>query len=695
MVSQDQQTDGRLLTLNPAGRPGEAAADNASARKAGDANAAAGNASAAAGNASAAGLGSSGCDLGRILYVLTAPFGLEKTLGGQLRYLRNAGFEPWFACSAGPQLEWFARREGARGEVIPIEREIAVLADLRALWRLWRLMRRVKPRISNVSAPKAGLLGGMAAWLAGVPCRVYTLRGLRLETAQGAKYALLWAAEWLACRLAHRVLCVGSRLAERVVELGLARAEQLVIPGAGSSNGVDARRFAPGNPARIADLRRRWGIPRGVPVLGFVGRITHDKGIAELVAAYSLLRRRRPGLRLLMVGCWEAGDPVPVVAREAIENDPHIVVTGFLDDPAALYQLMDVVALPTYREGYPTVALEAAAAGRPFVTTAVTGAAEAVEHGETGLLVPPGDSSALAEAVAWLFDNPEAAAAMAGRARRRVVNEFSQQRVWKAIEAFYRELLSGSLGRAGQRLPTGKTDPTIASGLNVPQIDASVGARRPDGGPAAERIVISEWALSRGKRALDILVAGLGLVIAAPVLVLAAASILLAMGRPLLFRQGRLGLVEQPFVIYKLRTMADAVAPGPGCQAQRLTPIGRLLRRWSLDELPQLANVLRGEMSLVGPRPLPLEYGERYNARQRRRHDVKPGITGWAQASGRNTLSWEQRFELDLWYAGHASPWLDLRILARSIGPVFSGAGVAPQDTALMPEFLGDPNISI
>ncbi|MEX2301579.1 MAG: sugar transferase [Bryobacterales bacterium] len=673
MVSQDQQADGRLLTLDPAACPSDAAD----------------------GPRQAAAAGESSRQADRILYVLTAPFGLEKTLGGQLRYLRNAGFEPWFACSAGEELEPFARREGVQGQAIPIEREIAVIADLRALWRLWRLMRRVKPRISNVSAPKAGLLGGLAAWLAGVPCRVYTLRGLRLETAQGAKYALLWAAEWLACRLAHRILCVGSRLAERVVELRLARAEQLVILGPGSSNGVDARRFEPGNPARIADLRRQWAIPGGAPVLGFVGRITHDKGIAELVAAYYLLRERRPRLRLLLVGCLEAGDPVPAVAREAIENDPGIVVTGFLDDPAEYYQLMDVVALPTYREGYPTVALEAAAAGRPFVTTTVTGAAEAVEHGETGLLVPPGDSPALAEAVAWLFDNPEAAATMAGRARHRVVQEFSQQRVWKAVEAFYRELLREQHGQAGRPVPTDKTDPTVPTDLNAPKIAAVVGGRGPDAGPPGERPVSSEWALSRRKRALDILVAGRGLVMAAPLLLLAAAGILMAMGRPLLFRQVRLGIAEQRFVIYKLRTMAEADVPGPCGEAQRLTRLGRLLRRWSLDELPQLANVLRGEMSLVGPRPLPLEYGERYSARQRRRHDVKPGITGWAQASGRNTLSWEQRFELDLWYAGHASLGLDLRILARSMGLVFSGAGVAPKDAALMPEFLGDPNNSI
>jgi lipopolysaccharide/colanic/teichoic acid biosynthesis glycosyltransferase/glycosyltransferase involved in cell wall biosynthesis len=718
----------------------------------------------------------------RVLYVLTAPFGLEKTLGGQLRYLRRAGFEPCFACSPGEQLDDFAARERVYGEAIPIEREIAPVQDLKTLWRLWRLMRRLRPAVTNVSAPKAGLLGGLAAWLAAVPCRVYTLRGLRLETARGAKYTLLWAAEWLACRLAHRVVCVSRVLAQRAIELGLARPGQVVIPGPGSSNGVDARHFEPrgtGEP-RVAELRQRWGIPPEAPVLGFVGRFTHDKGIADLVAAYYLLQRTRPQLRLLLVGCFESGDPVPAVAREAIESDPGIVVTGFLDDPAVVYQLMDVVALPTYREGYPTVALEAAAAGRPFVTTAVTGAAESVEHGVTGLLAPPGDSRALAAAVASLLDDPEWAAAMARRARRRVVKEFSQQRVWQAIAAVYDDLLrerqrgasKGGASKGG--VGTGGFGTSVAGLIGARQADGACkadrvrngdGARNGDGGcngsgimdgggigckavaypgtakpgianpgmvragmarlgiggagtdhggtghegmghegmdgaetdrtgmaraGMAREAVSSGWALSPRKRAFDIVFAVLGLALAAPLLLLATAGIAVTMGRPILFCQSRLGLRGRPFAICKLRTMDAPIFPELLPDERRLTPLGRLLRRWSLDELPQLWNVLRGEMSLVGPRPLPLDYAGRYSPRQHGRHEVKPGLTGWAQATGRNGLGWDERFELDLWYVAHASWSLDLRILARSAGVVFGGAGVGPPGADLMPEFLGD-----
>jgi sugar transferase EpsL len=186
-----------------------------------------------------------------------------------------------------------------------------------------------------------------------------------------------------------------------------------------------------------------------------------------------------------------------------------------------------------------------------------------------------------------------------------------------------------------------------------------------------------------------------GLVAASPLLLLAAGIIRLSMGAPILFRQPRCGLAGSRFLIYKFRTMAGDDSRAAAADAERLTPVGRLLRRWSLDELPQLGNVLRGDMSLVGPRPLPVHYQPRYTARQHRRHDVRPGLTGWAQVLGRNALSWEQRFDFDLWYVQHASVWLDIQILIRSVAMVLGGEGVAPRGAALMPEFLGESHNSV
>lgn len=187
------------------------------------------------------------------------------------------------------------------------------------------------------------------------------------------------------------------------------------------------------------------------------------------------------------------------------------------------------------------------------------------------------------------------------------------------------------------------------------------------------------------KRLLDLTLGAALLVLCAPVLGLAALAVRLDLGPGVLFRQARSGLHGRLFTLYKLRTMR----PGPDPDGARLTRLGRLLRTASLDELPELWNVLRGDMSLVGPRPLLPEYLDRYTPRQARRLETRPGITGWAQVNGRNALSWEERFELDVWYVEHQSLGLDLRILWRTLGCVLSGQGVTAPGSATMPEFLG------
>lgn len=193
------------------------------------------------------------------------------------------------------------------------------------------------------------------------------------------------------------------------------------------------------------------------------------------------------------------------------------------------------------------------------------------------------------------------------------------------------------------------------------------------------------------KRLLDIALSGMALIVLAPVLIALAALVRLKLGRPVLFRQTRPGLDGVPFEMIKFRTMTDQRDESGQLRpdAERLTPFGRFLRATSADELPELWNVLKGEMSLVGPRPLLMRYLERYTARQRRRHEVRPGITGWAQVNGRNALSWAEKFELDVWYVDNRSFLLDLRILAMTLLQVARRQGISSADHATMPEFLG------
>ena len=194
------------------------------------------------------------------------------------------------------------------------------------------------------------------------------------------------------------------------------------------------------------------------------------------------------------------------------------------------------------------------------------------------------------------------------------------------------------------------------------------------------------------KRLLDCLGALTGLVLLAPVLVALALLILCQLGSPVLFRQTRPGLHGKPFRMIKFRTMRDAFDDmgQPLPDAQRLTGLGRFLRVSSLDELPELWNVLKGDMSLVGPRPLLMEYLPLYSTEQARRHKVRPGVTGWAQVNGRNAISWEEKFALDVWYVDHRSIWLDLKIIMLTIYKTLKREGISAQGEATMPKFIGN-----
>ena len=199
------------------------------------------------------------------------------------------------------------------------------------------------------------------------------------------------------------------------------------------------------------------------------------------------------------------------------------------------------------------------------------------------------------------------------------------------------------------------------------------------------------------KRSLDLALAVSALLALSPILALLGLLVRIKLGRPVLFRQRRPGFRGRPFYVFKFRTMTDERDAGGGLlpDVERLTAFGRFLRATSLDELPELFNVLRGEMSLVGPRPLLMQYLQRYSPEQARRHDVLPGITGWAQINGRNALTWEEKFRLDVWYVDHCSLWLDLKIIALTLWKVLKREGISQPGHATAEEFMGTPSASV
>ena len=203
------------------------------------------------------------------------------------------------------------------------------------------------------------------------------------------------------------------------------------------------------------------------------------------------------------------------------------------------------------------------------------------------------------------------------------------------------------------------------------------------------------WYRRWGKRSLDVVLSGLALCLLLPFMALIASLIFLTLGTPILFRQRRPGLHGKPFTLYKFRTMTDERDEQGNLlpDEQRLTRLGRFLRSTSLDELPELWNVLKGDMSLVGPRPLLMEYLPLYTPEQFRRHEVKPGITGWAQINGRNALTWEEKFKLDVWYVDHLSFFLDMKILFLTLWKVLTREGISYPGRETMPKFTGSKTL--
>ncbi|HYM09583.1 MAG TPA: sugar transferase, partial [Bryobacterales bacterium] len=449
------------------------------------------------------------------------------------------------------------------------------------------------------------------------------------------------ALERLTCRLADRVFAVSPSVARSAIQAGCA-ADKIVVAGNGSANGLDPKRFDPRRIAaeHTAGLRRCYQIPEGAPVIGLAGRLAPDKGLAELEAAWQLLRDRFPGAHLLLVGETEPHDPLPAPLLARLRLDPRVHFTGWRRDMPEQYLLMDVCVLASRREGLPYAALEAAAMERPVAGFCVDGVVDAVEHGSTGLLAPAGDVAALAAAIAGLLEDPGLARRLGQAGRARAERLYRREPLWEILYQQYREAL---LERAGS---------------------GALAARR--------------W----WKRPLDLVAASLLLPLLAPLLLVIALSVWLDLGRPVLYRQRRPGWRERRFDILKFRTMRSA----GGQDRDRLTPLGRFLRRTSLDEFPQLFNILRGEMSFIGPRPLLERYLPYYTAGERRRHLVRPGLAGWAQLHGRNHLPWRERLALDVWYVDHASLGLDARIALGSLWMILAGQGVEEDPSSVMPD---------
>lgn len=377
-----------------------------------------------------------------IIIQTTVPMTLEAFFRGQLRWLQEHGFDVHAVSSPGDALSAVAQREGVTVHAIEMSRRITPFADLRSLFSLVRLYRRLRPQIIHGFTPKAGLLGMLAGWIAGVPARAYTIFGIPQDR-RGGTNRIFYAVERLSCTLAQTVFCECESVRQVVLKNNLVAPAKTSVLAAWSLNTVGGilARFD----SRLEDrrrLREELGIPEHALVLGFVGRIVPDKGIQELLDTLRALANEFSDLYLLLVGEPEHDHPLSPAVLGYLESTPRLLCVGFQRDVAPYLAVMDVLVHPSYREGLPTAPLEASAMGLPVVSTHIAGCVDAVQHGKTGILVPPQDSAALIEATRVLLLDPQLRRSMGEAGRQWVSQWCNAMETWEVLRKRYKGYLS-------------------------------------------------------------------------------------------------------------------------------------------------------------------------------------------------------------------------------------------------------------
>jgi lipopolysaccharide/colanic/teichoic acid biosynthesis glycosyltransferase/glycosyltransferase involved in cell wall biosynthesis len=425
------------------------------------------------------------------------------------------------------------------------------------------------------------------------------------------------------------------------------------------ANGVDTEMFSPDKADRSA---WRPFVGDDSYIVLYAGAMGMINDVGTLIAAANLLQDL-PDLRLCLMGDGkERPHLIDAVNASGQKNVVFVPAQPKSAMPALIGSADVGVAnlrnLPIFRTVYPNKVFDYLAAAKPVVLGMDGEIRRVVDDAGAGVCVEPGNVEAFAAAIRVMYADRQAAAESGVRGRAYVARHFDR------------------LTQAGRFV----------------EILTAVSSQAQIGRPASDRRRYSSTLYLRyGKRAFDIVAGSLLLLLSLPVIGILAIAVWLAIGRPVFFVQDRPGRCGRIFRLFKLRSMSE-VRNEIGRRVSddaRLGSFGRALRRSSLDELPELFNVIKGDMSLVGPRPLLVEYLERYTPEQARRHDVRPGLTGWAEVNGRNALSWEDRFQLDCWYVEHVGLGLDLRILARTLVKIVTGEGVSEPGQATKTEFRG------
>ena len=384
----------------------------------------------------------------KLIRITTVPISFKVLLKGQLRFMASNGFDVKGVSSEGEELKEVRENEGIVMEAINMSRKITPFQDLKSLWEMWNFLRKEKPQIVHTHTPKAGIIGMLAARLAGVPHRLHTVAGLPLMEAMGIKRKILNFVERLTYSSATRVYPNSKGLYNFILQNNFTQSNKLKIIANGSSNGINTTFFSPAQVSEIEKitLREKLNIQPDDFVFVFVGRIVSDKGINELIKAFSELQTAKnnelTGIKLLLVGGLESYlDPLNPETLAEINQNKDIISVGFQQDVRPFFAISDALAFPSYREGFPNVVMQAGAMGLPSIVSDINGCNEIIVEGKNGLIIPPKNVEKLKEKMLTLAKDKNLYTKLKGNSRRMIENGYEQSVVWNALLEEYEGLL--------------------------------------------------------------------------------------------------------------------------------------------------------------------------------------------------------------------------------------------------------------
>lgn len=384
----------------------------------------------------------------KLIRITTVPISFKVLLKGQLRFMASNGFDVKGVSSEGEELREVHENEGIVMEAINMSRKITPFQDLKSLWEMWNFLRKEKPQIVHTHTPKAGIIGMLAARLAGVPYRLHTVAGLPLMEATGIKRKILNFVEKLTYSSATRVYPNSKGLYDFILQNNFTQSNKLKIIANGSSNGINTTFFSPDQVTELerVALREKLNIQPDDFVFVFVGRIVSDKGINELIKAFSELKTAEnnelTSIKLLLVGGLESDlDPLHPETLAEINQNKGIISAGFQQDVRPFFAISDALAFPSYREGFPNVVMQAGAMGLPSIVSDINGCNEIIVEGENGLIIPPKNVEKLKEKMLTLARDKNLYIKLKENSRRMIENRYEQSVVWNALLEEYEGLL--------------------------------------------------------------------------------------------------------------------------------------------------------------------------------------------------------------------------------------------------------------